>query len=87
MRHIPAILSIVKMRRPAVGAEWVCYHIVSVDSVMFVTKYLRAVTAVTVTGAVILQSIWTFPSGLHLLIRPADITSLFSRRKSKCFCH
>jgi len=89
-RNVPAItaiMSFVKMRRPAVDAERVFYHMVSADAIVFVTKYLRAVTTVTVTGAVTLQSTWAFPSGLHLLIRPTDITSLFCKRKSKNFCH
>jgi len=86
-RNVPAIMSIVKMRRPTVDAERVFCHTVSVDSITFVTKDLRAVTTVTVTGAVTLQSMWAFPSGLHLLIRPTDITSLFSKRKSKSLCH
>jgi hypothetical protein len=75
--------SVVKMRRPAFGAERVFYHMVSVDLIIFVTKRLRAVTAVTVTGAVTLRSMWVVPSGLHLLIRATDITSLFSKRNPK----
>jgi hypothetical protein len=79
--------SIAKMRCPAVVAERVFYHMVSVDSIMFVTKRLRAVTAVTVTGAVTLQSMWAVPSGLHLLITATDITSLFSKRTPKRLRH
>jgi len=86
-RNVPAIMSFFKTRRPAVDAERVFYRMVSADSIVFVTKNLRAVTAVTVTGTVTLQFMWAFPSGLHLLIRPTDITSLFSKRKSKSLCH
>jgi hypothetical protein len=74
------------MRRPDVGSERVFYHMVSVDIIMFVTKLLRAVTAVTATGAITAIQV-AVPSGLHLLIRATDITSLFSKRNPKRLRH